>query len=110
MSANLRERVTFSEYTEEPNEYGGFELVWSDFYTCRAQFIYHSGGEDIQAARYQGNKVYKVKILSCASSRSITTDMRMTDARRGTVYNIREVDQITDPAFVYIVAESGVAA
>ena len=57
----------------------------------------------------QGRAIYKVKVRSSTKSRSITTDYRMRDVRRGTEYQIREVDPITDRAWVYLVVESGVA-
>lgn len=106
----MRERVTFQAYINEPDGSGGFDAVWSDHHTCRARFIYHTGNEAVHAARLTGVAVYKVVIRSCPEARQITTDMRMRDDRRGTIYNIREADNITDPALVYIVAESGVAA
>lgn len=105
----LRDRVAFDAYTEQANEFGGFAKAWFQHHECAADLIYHKGGEGISAARFSGSKVYKVKVRSCAHTRAVTTDMRLRDVRRGDVYNIREVDAISDPAWVYVVAESGVA-
>ncbi|WP_157779793.1 phage head completion protein [Celeribacter ethanolicus] len=117
---SLRESVSFHAATKTPSDGGGFDLSWNLHHSCRAEFIYHSGGEDTQAARFQGTQVYKIRIRSCAKARAIDTDMRMHDVRRyaendrgvakSGLYNIREVDAITDRNWVYIVAETGVAA
>ena len=76
------------------------------------------GSEVIDAARLRG-AAYKIKIRSCTASRLITPDWRMRDVRRGLPsgvsgdplagqrYNIREVDAITDPDWIYLVVESG---
>lgn len=123
MTANnlLRERVAFDAVTETPDGSGGNARTWEQQYACRAKFIYVRGSEAMDAARLQGRSVYKVKVRSSEESRSISTEWRMRDVRRGlpsglgddalpgTRYNIREVDAITDPAWIYIVVESGVA-
>ena len=45
----------------------------------------------------------------CAQAREISADWRMRDLRRGAEYNVREVDAITDRAWIFLVVESGVA-
>ncbi|MBN8292817.1 head-tail adaptor protein [Rhodobacter sp. NTK016B] len=117
----LRERVAFDEVVETPDGSGGKIRSWEQRLNVRADFIYARGSEAIDAARLQGRSVYKVKIRSSAASRAITAGWRMRDVRRGLAsglgddalpgnrYNIREVDAITDPAWVYIVVELGVA-
>lgn len=108
-AAALSESVIFEAEGEVPDGYGGFETDWLERHICRAAMTYHRGGEAVEAARLQGQALYKVRIRSCAAARAITPAYRMRDARRGTDYNIREVDAISDRAWVYIVAESGVA-
>jgi head-tail adaptor len=106
---SLRESVAFDSITATPDGYGGEDRTWEEQHGCRAEFIYQRGSEAVDAARLQGKAVFKVKIRSCAAAREISTDDRMRDVRRGADYNIREVDAITDPRWVYIVVEAGVA-
>ncbi len=105
----LHEKVVFENEVEVDDGYGGKIITWAQQHVCRAQFIYHRGTEDVENARLQGQKVYKVKIRSCDTALTIEPDYRMTDARRGTIYNVREVDGVTDRAWVYLVVESGVS-
>lgn len=105
----LVESVAFDEEVETPDGYGGFNRVWTQRHACRAEFIYSRGSEAVNAARLQGRSIYKVRVRQCGASRAITTDYRMRDVRRGTEYQIREVDAVTDRQWVYVVAESGVA-
>ena len=110
---NLIERVAFDRPTETPDGFGGSETDWTslpDSYETRGQFIYQRGSEAIEAARLAGRSIYKVRIRSSAGARGITAAWRMRDLRRGTIYNIREIDTITDRQWVYLTVESGVAA
>lgn len=109
-AGGMHEDVAFDAPTVSADGYGGQETTWTEAYTCRAEFIYSRGSEAVDAARLSGRSIYKIKIRSCADARSITTDYRMRDVRRSVTYNIREVDAVTDRRFIYIVAESGVAA
>lgn len=109
MSGELVESVAFDSPTVSADGYGGQETTWTEEYACRAEFIYRRGSEAVEAARLSGRPVYKVKVRSCADARSITTDWRMRDVRRSVTYNVREVDAISDRAFVWIVIEGGVA-
>lgn len=120
-SARLRERVAFDKIVGTPDGSGGEDRAWSQQVLCWGQVIYARGSEVIDAARLQGRAAYKIKIRSCTASRLITPDWRMRDVRRGLPsgvsgdplagqrYNIREVDAITDPDWIYLVVESGVA-
>ncbi|WP_299734661.1 head-tail adaptor protein [uncultured Roseobacter sp.] len=109
---NLRERVIFDQPTTNPDGAGGQEVGWTSgaqSHECRAQFIYSRGNEAVDAARLEGRAMFKIKIRSCVAARAITPAWRMRDARRDEIYNVVEADAITDPAWVYIVAESGVS-
>jgi head-tail adaptor len=103
------ESVVFEAEGNVPDGFGGFTIDWLERHRCFARLTYHRGGEEVEAARLQGRSVYKVRIRSCDAARAITPEYRMRDARRGTIYNIREIDAISDRAWIYIVAESGVA-
>ncbi|MGB1215950.1 MAG: phage head completion protein [Pikeienuella sp.] len=103
------ESVAFDGPTENPDGYGGIEIGWAEIHACRAEFIYSRGSEAVEAARLQGRSIYKVKIPQCSSARLITPDCRMRDVRRGTEYQVRGVDAITDRRAIYLEIESGVA-
>ncbi|MFC4731736.1 head-tail adaptor protein [Salipiger abyssi] len=112
-AARLRERVTFDYPTKSSDGTGGVEIGWSDepeSITRAAEFIYSRGSEAVEAARLTGRSIYKIKVRSDSQTRAINATYRMRDRRRaGDPYNIREVDAITDRAWVYIVVEGGVA-
>lgn len=111
-AAHLRERVAFDRPTRTPDGYGGQVGGWSvapESHECRAELIYSRGSETVEAARLAGRSVYKVRIRQCAAAREITSNWRMRDLRRGVRYNVREVDAVTDRAWVFLVVESGVA-
>jgi hypothetical protein len=108
---SLKERVAFDLRLEVDDGYGN--TAAGDFtpqFECAAEFRPRGGSEAVIAARLEGRNIFGVYIRSSVQARQITTDWRMRDARRGTVYAIRTVDVITDRAFVYLTVESGVAA
>lgn len=107
--AILNESVAFDEPVQTAGQGGVVTTVWTERWTCRAQFIYSRGSEVVEAARLEGRPIYKVRVRSCNAARAITTNWRMRDARRGTVYNIREVDGITDRQWCFIVVEGSKA-
>jgi head-tail adaptor len=102
------ESVIFEAPAGVADAFGGETVAWSQVHACRAEWIYARGDESVQAARQAGRQAYKVKIRSCAAARDLTTDHRMRDARRGTVWNITECDAITNRAWVYLVVEGAV--
>lgn len=108
-TGDLRERVAFEAPSKAKDDYGNKTDSWLPKYSCRAQFIYARGGESVEAARLSGRSFFKVRIRQCEAARSITQSFRMVDVRRGQEYNIREVDTITDRAWIYLLVESGVA-
>lgn len=118
-AGRLRQRVSFDQVVGTPDGSGGEARAWSLHFTCWAEFIYSRGSEAVDAARLQGRAIYKVKVLASSETKAITADWRMrtvhsglptgvgADTLPGNRYNIREVDAITDPAWVYLVAELG---
>jgi head-tail adaptor len=97
--------VAFDEPTGTTDTLGGTSKAWTERHAPRAQWIYTSGNEGVQAARVAGREVYKVKIRSCAAARAITPAYQMRDTQRSTVWDIRSVDAIADRAWVYITVE-----
>lgn len=118
---DLTERVRFDAPTSVSDGFGNTTDGWASGYTCRAQFIYARGGETVMAARLEGRSMFKVRIRQCDAARALTQSHRLVDLRRvawddatqqtasAGVYNIREVDAVTDRAWVYVLVESGVA-
>ncbi|UCI23682.1 head-tail adaptor protein [Mesorhizobium sp. B2-8-5] len=110
-AGSLRERVAFDARSEIDDGYGN--TVAGDFeerFQCRAEFRSRGGSEAVMAARLEGRNTFGVYVRSSSQSRRLTTDWRMRDVRAGTVYAVIAVDIITDPAWVYLTVQSGVAA
>jgi len=110
-AGGLRHRVAFDARPAVDDGYGN--TVAGDFaerFQCRAEFRSRGGSEAVVAARLEGRNILGVYIRSSSETRQITTDWRMRDARLGAVYAINAVDSVTDPAWIYLTVESGVAA
>lgn len=108
-SGALRHRVAFDAEQLTPDGAGGNALAWVPQHECAAAFIYQRGAESVDAGALTGTATFKVKFRSCVAARSITPEYRMRDVRRGIAFNIREIDAISDPAWIWIVVESGLA-
>jgi head-tail adaptor len=109
MSAGkLHDRVAFDAPTGGKDAFGGDDESWSEVCEVAAQWIYAKGDEAVQAARQAGRSGYKIKVRSSVATRGLTTDHRMRDVRRGTTWNITEVDAVANKAWVYLVAEGPV--
>lgn len=107
-SGRLFEAVAFDAMTESDDGYGGQTKGWSEQFSTRAEFIYKSGGEAVEAARLTGKSIFTVRLRSFSDSRAILPEWRMRDTRRGTVYNVRSVDAVADRRHVFLTVESGV--
>lgn len=100
---SLFDRLALDEPTSETDPFGGTTEGWSEVFQARATIIYQRGGESVEAARLTGRPIYKVQIRQSADARRVTTDWRTRDVRRGTEYNITEVDAITDRKWAWLV-------
>lgn len=108
-AGKLREGVAFDAPVFDAD---GIQTGWADASAATerwAEFIYQRGSESVDAARLSGKAIYKLRIRQSSAARAISTDWRMRDLRRGTEYQLREIDAITDRRWIYIVVESGVA-
>lgn len=106
----LREKIALDKPADGATDaYGNPTGSWSEVLRCRAEFSYKRGSEAVEAARLEGRAIYRVRIRTSHTARAVTADWRMRDLRRGTVYNVREADSITDPEWIWLVVESGVA-
>ena len=104
-AGRLRESVAFDAPNGTADAFGGTSESFSNGNPVSAQMIYQKGDEAVQSARLAGRQVFKIKVRSSSTTRAVTTDHRMRDVRRGDVYNILEVDKITDRAWVWMQVE-----
>lgn len=111
IGSRLKQRVRFDRVA--PNAmrdvYGVKKRDWLEHFTCGGDFKYEGGTESVVAGAITGTASFKIKVRSCAQTRSITTDDRVVDTRRGISFNITEVDMVSDPLWVWIVVKDGVA-
>jgi len=105
----LTERVAFDAPSGGTDAFGGTTEAWTEHHVCAAQWTYGKGDESVQAAREAGRKAYKVRVRSSSQTRAVTTDYRLRDTRRGTTWNITEVDAVTDRQWVHLVVEGPVS-
>lgn len=107
MPAPLPHMVTFWRPDEVADSHGGFEAADAQVHAARARLIYKSGTEGVTAGAETARGMIKVKLRSCNAARSLLASDYMRDAS-GRRYNIRAVDPVTDPAFVWLDVEFGV--
>lgn len=111
MSAGKMDRlVAFDRRTEVPNGAGGSRPGFEEQFRAWAKVVYQRGGEGEQGGGLSVSARFKVRIYKTPSARGLTGQHTMRDLETATRFNIREIDTISDPAFVWLVAESGVAA
>jgi len=110
-AGDLAHRVAFDRRAVENDGHGN--TIAGDFaeqFQCYAAFRHRGGSEAVMAAKLEGRQVLGIYVRSSSNTRQITTAWRMRDARLGTIYAIDAIDAVTDPAWVYLVVETGSAA
>lgn len=107
---DLQELVAFDEPVETADDYGGVATSFAERLRAHAHFRYLRGGETVQARRLEGVQPVVVTIRQSALARTITTDWRMRDVRRGHTYNIRSIVPTDDRVYLELTCERGVAA
>jgi len=107
---DLEERVYLDRPTSIPDGMGGTENGWEHVFEARAHFRYLRGGETVLAGRLQGRLTVVATIRAHTTSRLVTSDWRMRDARDATVvFNVQSIMPSDDRAFLELTCESGVA-
>jgi head-tail adaptor len=106
----LQHRVAFDERVTVDDGAGNRRGSFQERFKQWAAFRHRGGSESVVAARLEGKNAIGVYVRSNAQTRSIKSDWRMRDVRTGMVYAINIVDAVTDRAWVYIQAQTGVAA
>lgn len=109
-AGSLRERVRFESPTPQDDDYGNSVEGWTDEFTVAAQIKPLKGGENVMAARLGGVQPVVIIVRSSSQTRQISTDWRVVDARKGTVFNVRSIANMDERnRFLDIIAQAGVA-
>lgn len=109
----LTERVTLAKRLmanpDAPDDYGNVVAEWVDQGEVAAQFVHLRGGEGVMAGRLEGRHTQVIRVRASALTRQVAPNWRVTDARRGTEFAVRDVTFDPGRAFVDLLCESGVA-
>lgn len=105
----MKDLVAFDRIVATPDGLGGEDRDWQEIFQCAAELRYDRGSEAERSGGLTGKAVFKVRVRATPQTEGLTTADRMRDVGRGVAYNLREVDAVTDRAFVWLKAESGVA-
>lgn len=109
-AGGLSERVRLERPRTGRDDLGRSADGWEAVADVAAQFIFDRGDEGVQAERLTGRTLIKVRLRQSGATRGVTPDWRLRDLRRGTLWNIRSADALTDRANVWLTAEAGGAA
>lgn len=110
-AGDLSWRIRFERPVSGDDGGGGVHDGFEPAFTVWAGMFNAGGSEAVQAARLEGRNLVRVRIRASGQTREITTDWRLIDTRSGDVWNIREVDPISEArAFVLLRCEKGVAS
>lgn len=108
-AGRMTRRVAFDAPARSSNGAGGARTGWTELFQAWAEFRYQRGGEEDQGGGLAVTARFKVRIHSHAAACALSGEDTMRDLGTNTRFNIREIDVLSDPAFVWLVAESGVA-
>lgn len=110
-AGDLSWRVRFEAPAYGDDGGGGVHDGFTPRFTVWAGMFGAGGSEAVMAARLSGRTLARVRIRLSTDTRAITTDWRMVDSRTGEVWNIREVDDVTEErAFRLLAVEKGEAS
>ena len=101
--------VAFDRRTTVPNGAGGSQPGWEEVFQAWGRVRYQRGSEGEEAGGQSVSARFKVRIYNTPTARGLTGQNSMRDLETGTRFNIREVDALSDQAFVWLIVESGVA-
>lgn len=109
-TGSLFHEVAFDKREETSGDgAGNYEGVWVEQFRCRAEFIQLRGGEAVLAGRLQGRHTQVIRIRVSEHSVLITAGWQARDIRRGTAFNIRDIEFEENRQFISLTCESGVA-
>lgn len=109
-TGSLFHEVAFDKRGETSGDgAGNYEGEWVEQFRCRAEFIQLRGGEAVLSGRLQGRHTQVIRIRVSEHSVLITAEWQVRDTRRGTAFNIRDIEFEENRQFVSLTCESGVA-
>ncbi|MBN9018727.1 MAG: phage head closure protein [Rhizobiales bacterium] len=109
-AGDLNWRMRFESPQRGSDGAGGSYVGWQPEFTVWAELYNAGGSEAVMAARLEGRTLVRVRIRWSDQARRVGTDWRMIDARTGRIWNIREVDDVSEARhFVRLSCEAGVA-
>lgn len=109
-AGKLTDKFSFDKRQDVADGAGNFQAQWVQSHgPVAAELLYLKGGESVIASRLNGAKPVVIMIRDCVSARAITTEWRARDARRGTIYNIRDITPSQLRGYLDVLAESGTA-
>jgi len=105
-AGRLNKLVVFTPPKILSDGYGNEERGWdsAQALTVWAGIIYRSGREVVEEGVRTGQGFYKVKIRQSIAARKITTDWQLKLVNGAVVFDITEIDQISDRAYIWISA------
>src|SRR5215207_2893777 len=110
---DLRDRISFQVRGETPDDDLG-NPVAGDFveqFVRSAKVQPLRGGEAVTAARLEERQPVLIFVRSDEDTRRITNDWRAVDARSGTIYEVKTVEDMERRReWLTLLCESGVAA
>jgi len=109
-ASELQHRVAFDERVTLNDGLGNTEGAFAERFKVWAAFRSRGGSEAVVAARLEGRNILGVYLRSNAQTKQIGSDWQMRDIRTGDVYAVRIVDAVSDSYWVYLEAQTGVAA
>ncbi|WP_377299726.1 head-tail adaptor protein [Rhizobium sp. SGZ-381] len=108
-AGNLRHSVAFDARQIVSDGLGNEEAQFVEQFRVRAAFRSKGGSEAVIAARLEGRNLLGVYVRSSPQTRQIKSNWRMRDVETGEIYAVKIVDAVTDRAWVYLEAQTGVA-
>ncbi|MEY9198678.1 SPP1 family predicted phage head-tail adaptor [Sinorhizobium fredii] len=107
-AGRLQERVSFARRVEQQDSYGNTVADWQEQFTTAAGYTHLRGGETVMAARLTNKHPVVVRIRSSAAARQVTAEWKVTDARTGVEYAIKDVTHDVGRGYIDLLCERGV--
>lgn len=104
-----RRKIRIEAPTVVPDGRGGQVRTFVPRVTLHAEFRYERGREAAVPGGRSGTAVFRVKLRRFAETLEISTAEIIRDTASGEVFNIREIDDMTDRQWVFLRVEGGVA-
>jgi SPP1 family predicted phage head-tail adaptor len=107
---DLRHRVAFEKRASGEDGYGNTVEDWREQFVVSAGYQHLRGGEGVMAGRLSGEHTQVIFVRASSQTRAVAADWRARDVRAGTIFNIREITESEDRAWLDFLCQSGVAS